>query len=254
LETGGNKENSCSALSLGVDNGERGNSRRDGYSSRQWGLCGRPTGEFTIDDKARSRLFARETSHKLEEKLFSNQYQNLEMFTMWKDVQKIPACTRNRKKILFPKMLSSIATSKRSRIHLHELWKNIREKYTLRKRSSQILFSRMLCGEIKIKDGDKELPILRTAIYQRPYGEKQILFKGVCGKGKNVYDITVEDDASFVIEGLISHNTNCRCFWDIVDKKDRWDCYWQMSSVRTEHCQTCLDRSRKWNPYVIEKE
>lgn len=48
--------------------------------------------------------------------------------------------------------------------------------------------------------------------------------------------------------------TACRCFWDIVERKDRWDCYWLMGAVKTEHCPTCLERSRKWNPYVIEKE
>jgi intein/homing endonuclease len=29
--------------------------------------------------------------------------------------------------------------------------------------------------------------------------------------GKILYDLTVEDDHSFIIEGLVAHNSNCRC-------------------------------------------
>jgi hypothetical protein len=65
-----------------------------------------------------------------------------------------------------------------------------------------------------------------------------------------VYDITVEDDESFVIEGLISHNTNCKCFWDIVQVSDGWECYWVVNRG-AENCDDCLEHGIKWNPFFI---
>lgn len=45
--------------------------------------------------------------------------------------------------------------------------------------------------------------------------------------------------------------TRCHCFWDIVERKDRWDCYWRLGVA--EHCILCLDHAKVWNPYVIYK-
>ena len=35
--------------------------------------------------------------------------------------------------------------------------------------------------------------------------------QGVLPEGTTLYDLTVEDDHSFIIEGLITHNSNCQC-------------------------------------------
>jgi hypothetical protein len=35
--------------------------------------------------------------------------------------------------------------------------------------------------------------------------------------GTPLYDLTIEEDHSFIVEGLISHNSNCRCRIKILD-------------------------------------
>jgi len=52
---------------------------------------------------------------------------------------------------------------------------------------------------------------------------------------KEVWDLTVAEDHSFVIGGLVAHNTNCRCEWVIEDTEDGWDCTWVMDPA-AEHC------------------
>jgi hypothetical protein len=38
----------------------------------------------------------------------------------------------------------------------------------------------------------------------------QVLFAGVCRHGATLYDIEVEEDESFVVEGVVVHNCKCR--------------------------------------------
>ena len=62
----------------------------------------------------------------------------------------------------------------------------------------------------------------------------------------------IEGDHSFVIEGLIAHNSNCMCDWHIREYNDRWEATWVISPV--ENCEDCIERSQTWNPLVIPKE
>ena len=89
---------------------------------------------------------------------------------------------------------------------------------------------------------------LQTTRDQRP----QVLLAGMLHPGTVLFDLEIEDDHSFIVEGLISHNSNCRCSWEIkwIDKKKGdADAYWRLSAV--EHCQTCLARAEMWNPIRI---
>ena len=45
--------------------------------------------------------------------------------------------------------------------------------------------------------------------------------------------------------------TNCKCYWNIKETETEWLCYWSLSNV--EHCDSCIDRSNRWNPLVISK-
>lgn len=69
--------------------------------------------------------------------------------------------------------------------------------------------------------------------------------------GTALYDLTVEEDHSFVVEGLFAHNTNCRCSWQIVESLTAWQCTWSLG--RAEHCPDCLDRAAIWAPLIILK-
>lgn len=43
----------------------------------------------------------------------------------------------------------------------------------------------------------------------------------------------------------------CKCSWDIKKVgKDRYEAYWTLHPA--EHCQGCLERSRQWNPLVVD--
>lgn len=69
--------------------------------------------------------------------------------------------------------------------------------------------------------------------------------------GIALYDLTVEEDHSFVVEGLFAHNTNCRCSWRIDDGGLVWYATWVLGMA--EHCPDCLTRAKTWAPLVISK-
>lgn len=46
--------------------------------------------------------------------------------------------------------------------------------------------------------------------------------------------------------------TNCKCAWRIVRTKTGWNCYWELGS--SQPCETCKERSRSWNPYIINAD
>lgn len=82
-------------------------------------------------------------------------------------------------------------------------------------------------------------------------GVIDLVFAGAMAVGTPLYDLTVEEDHSFVIEGLFAHNTNCKCNWRIVEYEDRWECFWELNSA--EHCKDCVENSRRWKPLVLAK-
>jgi hypothetical protein len=69
--------------------------------------------------------------------------------------------------------------------------------------------------------------------------------------GSKLYDLTVEDDHSFIIEGLISHNSNCRCYWSIEETTTQVKAVWVKASG--DNCDTCTDNARNYNPYTVSK-
>jgi len=81
--------------------------------------------------------------------------------------------------------------------------------------------------------------------------EVSIFFAGPMAPDTDLYDLTVEEDHSFVVEGLFAHNSNCRCRWSITEDEDNFFCYWTLSSA--EHCPGCIDNAATWNPLIIPK-
>jgi len=51
--------------------------------------------------------------------------------------------------------------------------------------------------------------------------------------------------------------TNCACNWqheEVLDTEDMligWDSTWELGPVKTKHCEDCLGRAQKWNPFEI---
>lgn len=58
------------------------------------------------------------------------------------------------------------------------------------------------------------MPQVRDAVLlpgdQSAWQAAQVLFAGVCRNGASLYDIEVEEDESFVVEGVVVHNCKCR--------------------------------------------
>jgi len=80
-----------------------------------------------------------------------------------------------------------------------------------------LLLSEMLRRDEDQGIKDPILPLLREALQTDTVSDQQapigsvVLLPHVLPPGTPLYDLTVEDDESFIVEGLISHNSNCRC-------------------------------------------
>jgi hypothetical protein len=48
--------------------------------------------------------------------------------------------------------------------------------------------------------------------------------------------------------------TSCRCFWDIIESDEGWDCYWRLGAIDDNNCDLCLEHTSEWNPYFIPYE
>lgn len=97
-----------------------------------------------------------------------------------------------------------------------------------------------------------------SSLWQRVHGRTtegptaDVLFAGLLPQGTTLYDIEVEEDHSYIIEGLVSHNTNCKCHWEIRSRPGGWDCFWRLGPVKTEHCPDCQVNAQTWNPLLVE--
>lgn len=79
--------------------------------------------------------------------------------------------------------------------------------------------------------------------------ETSVLLAGLLRKPIPLFDIEVEDDHSYIIEGMVSHNTNCKCGWAIRKRGRSQFATWRLG--RAEHCDTCLARARSWKNLEI---
>lgn len=96
------------------------------------------------------------------------------------------------------------------------------------------------------------VPEIETGNFSKKPIEVEMNSRGMYHGSETLYDLTVEDDHSFIIEGVITHNSNCKCFWDIdtLDfEKGNFDAYWKLGT--DDNCQTCQIRATEWSPVRI---
>jgi len=92
--------------------------------------------------------------------------------------------------------------------------------------ATQFLLSDML-GKSPSEDEDPVLRLVREDIQQGYLEDRTVevgqvlLLRSVLPPGSPLYDLTVEEDASFTVNGLVVHNSNCRCslFYDRAPSK-----------------------------------
>lgn len=46
--------------------------------------------------------------------------------------------------------------------------------------------------------------------------------------------------------------SNCKCYWNIVDRADQWECTWTLTPA--ENCEDCLALADRYAPLIIRKE
>lgn len=97
---------------------------------------------------------------------------------------------------------------------------------------------------------------VRTIIQRRTgaWAPPEILFAGMLSEQTTLYDLTVDEDHSFIVEGIVAHNclTNCRCRlrikWLDEEELDA-DVYWELGAA--EHCDDCVKLSKQWRPLRV---
>lgn len=81
----------------------------------------------------------------------------------------------------------------------------------------------------------------------------EVLQSGVLPDETILYDITVAEDHSFVVEGIVAHNClgRCRCYWVITDSEDgnTITADWR-TQEDGEVCNGCYERAQLYSPYV----
>lgn len=145
--------------------------------------------------------------------------------------------------------------------HLSSLWESVQGKD--KGKSQQVLLSRMLSqGSTKEQSLGLRKLWERICGYVGSWKTPEILFKGMLPDGTFLYDLEVEEDNSFIIEGIVAHNseclTNCKCEWEIgyrmdsSGKRTHLLATWKLHPA--EHCPTCLERAATWNPLEFPLE
>lgn len=83
-----------------------------------------------------------------------------------------------------------------------------------------------LCGRCEERGGavDPGVRLLRQDLQSGKVPDRAVevgqvlLLEGVLPEGHPLYDLAVEEDASFCVDGLIAHNSNCKCHLEYVSK------------------------------------
>lgn len=148
-----------------------------------------------------------------------------------------------------------------AQMEMHHLWSGLRVLRTVRRKSEpSILLSKVLPGSStrgKIRrhpaknNGAMDLPILRHPVLQQAAlvewedQRPEILLGGVLQPGTTLYDLTVEEDCSFLVEGLVAHNScGARCNCDVTPEETSWNEV--MEPIREQSEQEADDAAASW--------
>jgi hypothetical protein len=114
-------------------------------------------------------------------------------------------------------------------------------------RRSEILFDRMLPSVDACATQDLSSVWGGIPAYQ--WRAIDILFEGMLSPGSPLYDIEVDQDHSFIVEGVVVHNSNCRCElrFEEGDYPGLMLVFWQIHP-EAENCDDCIALSQEWNP------
>lgn len=83
----------------------------------------------------------------------------------------------------------------------------------------------------------------------------EVLQSGVLPLETVLYDITVDEDESFVLEGMVVHNSRCRCAWEINENEYAWTCIYHTIGDESM-CADCIARGQQYgegSPLVFPK-
>ena len=109
-----------------------------------------------------------------------------------------------------------------SRMDVPRMWQSISSTSKRGKKSKKVLFNQMPEKSQAITRMDMQTVREKIQGSLRAWRKaKKILLPRLLQKSQKtiLYDLTVEDDQSFIVEGLVAHNSNCKCHLMIRYKK-----------------------------------
>jgi hypothetical protein len=202
----------CVPVSMEVGEEARPDSERVRHSPQEPPSVGRRLEELGTEASSRSPSGSRERD---EGKSASR-----EVSCLRKEIQDEPrsAAGRHQREILLQRVLpkKSIQRKERALCRMRSFGVPQPVRSNAQKQEKKFLLSALLCREYVENNQDPCMHLLRIALQEESIRDQEVeggqvlLLPGSLEEGAALYDITVEEDRSFVVEGLVIHNSNCR--------------------------------------------
>jgi len=106
-------------------------------------------------------------------------------------------------------------------------------------------YARLQAFADKIANGEKSLAQIKANARQYIASSTQAFERGRAA----AVGLTLPE---YPADGSQTCLSNCRCVWRIVERSDAWHCTWKVNSA-AEHCDSCVENSRRWSPLIISK-
>lgn len=207
------------AAQVGVGDGEWSSAGRDGGAPQERGAVGRPTGEPGAEDEGDA--YRRPSPGAIESDVEGCDG-DVEVCQLRDEVQALP---KREQEVLQPRVLGGLAdgeVGRRSgmrtlREGVHDEDGTPKAEVREEGQPSGVLLSELLPGEPvggELREEDPAVRLLRERVRS---GEVQdrcvevgevLLLKAVLPEGSQLYDLTVEEDHSFVAGSLVVHNSS----------------------------------------------
>jgi hypothetical protein len=193
------------------------------YTPYQRGLDRRQNREFDVCNSGRTQSFARiEVSKKGKRESVLERWQaQMGLFAMWKAISNICSQWRSSKG-LFKGMFNRVQKGSgeiglrclRGRVRTNTRQDKVSKKEW---KQGDLLLSQMFQKEKEGSFRDPSVRLLweefrKNEIKDRTVNVGEVfLLKGLCEQKTLLYDLTVEEDYSFVVEGMVVHNSAEHC-------------------------------------------
>lgn len=144
---------------------------------------------------------------------------------------------------------SGVGPSANDHDDVRAMWKAIYGEATAES-TATLLFSPM---PDRVDANASSVPYLWTDLHWwiGSWRSPEILQSGMLPLATTLYDLTVAEDESFVVEGVVVHNSRCRCFWTFENiNETETHAYWHTQEDGGV-CDGCLKREAESDPFIL---